>query len=420
MSKSLPTSRLSRLASLARVGVRSSAALLSGKDAVGGAEYAAEVLGNLRGLAAKIGQMGSYVDGLIPEGQAPAYEAALAKLRSSAKTSSFVDVTQVIESELHAPMDTLFASMDPEPVASASIGQVHRAVLPDGTVVAVKVQHTHIRKAIEADLSNAGILQTLAGLSLGSRYETDKVLELIRTRFREELDYALEAERQEAFFQLHAGDATVRIPKVYLNHSSASVLTTEFVTGLGFDEATQASEAQRRAWAETLWRFVFKGILLGKMFNADPHPGNYIFGPDGVVTFLDFGCVQTVSEQHQAHAIAAHRAASTGDDAGFRLAVAKLLGGKPGPLLDAAVGYTRHCFDPLFGSPYRLTRPWAANLVSKMKELAKVSKAAPAAEFFNPPNDMIFMNRLQFGFYSVLARLDVEVDYARVERDFLG
>jgi hypothetical protein len=97
-----------------------------------------------------------------------------------------------------------------------------------------------------------------------------------------------------------------------------------------------------------------------------------------------------------------------------------LIGARPGALEQAAYDYTRICFEPLFGSPYRITRDWAASLVSQMKDMGQLARTVPDDQFFNLPADMIFMNRLQFGFYSVLARLDVAADYASVERGFLG
>jgi hypothetical protein len=94
---------------------------------------------------------------------------------------------------------------------------------------------------------------------------------------------------------------------------------------------------------------------------------------------------------------------------------------KPGPLCDLAVSYTRRCFEPLFShAPFRFTKPFAASMVGGMSEMAMLARKVPQEQFFNMPAEMIFVNRLQFGFYSVLARLDVEVDYSAVEREFIG
>jgi predicted unusual protein kinase regulating ubiquinone biosynthesis (AarF/ABC1/UbiB family) len=163
---------------------------------------------------------------------------------------------------------------------------------------------------------------------------------------------------------------------------------------------------------------VFKGNLVGGMFNADPHPGNYFFHDGGAVTFLDFGCVQPIRGDHLAHARAVHRAAIDRDEAGFRRAAARLLDTRPGRLEQAALDYMRRTFEPLFVQPFRVTRPYAASLMAGMQELKSLAFRSRDEEVFAMPGEMVFMNRLQFGFYSVLARLDAEVDYAAVERGF--
>jgi len=413
------------MARLAALGLKTGAGAVLGRDDGGqaAAEQAAEVLGTLRGLAAKVGQMASYVDGLVPESKRDAFEASLKVLRAQAPRSSATAIRAVLENELGAPIDTLFASFDDVPIASASIGQVHRARLPDdvmgGIQVAVKVQHPGIRKAVESDLSNAGILEGLGGMMGGRRLNSKGHFEILKQRFREELDYALEAERLSAFAALHAGDPTIRIPHIVRERSAASVLTTQLVEGKTLDELSATSVDERRAYAETLWRFVFKGNLVGGMFNADPHPGNYVFQDDGKIAFLDYGCVQVIPEPRRPLARELHRAAVKRDEDEFAKRVSLLLDAKPGALEKLARDYSRLCFEPLFASPYRVTRTYAASLVDAMKSMAMATRKLPDHEVFSMPTEMLFMNRLQFGFYSVLARLDVEVDYARVESEFL-
>ena len=153
MEKKVPGGRLGRMARLAALGLKTGAGAILSRGDDGGkaaADRAADVLGTMRGLAAKFGQMASYVDGIVPEGQRDAFEASLKMLRSQAPRSNPAQIRSVIESELGAPIDRLFASFEDEPLASASIGQVHRARLPEdvmgGIEVAVKVQHPGIRK----------------------------------------------------------------------------------------------------------------------------------------------------------------------------------------------------------------------------------------------------------------------------------
>jgi predicted unusual protein kinase regulating ubiquinone biosynthesis (AarF/ABC1/UbiB family) len=419
----VPSGRLGRAARLGALAFSAGAGVVLNRTNEQAAAQAAKVLGNLRGLAAKVGQMASYVDGVVPEDKRDAFEASLAVLRSQAPRSSVDQIRMSVETELGAPMDQLFASWDDEPLASASIGQVHRARLHgdvmDGIEVAVKVQHPGIRKAVDSDLASAGILESMGAILGGRRFDTKGNLEVLRTRFREELDYELEAERLDAFTRIHAGDPTIRIPRLVAARSSASVLTTELVHGVSLEEALGEKEEARRAWAETLWRFVFKGNLVGGMFNADPHPGNYLFQADGRIAFLDYGCVQVIPEKRRPEARALHRAALERDEDEFARRVTRLLDAKPGELERLARAYSRLCFEPLFASPHRITRDYAGSLLGAMKSMALAARKLPDAEVFAMPSEMLFMNRLQFGFYSVLARLDVEVDYASVERAFL-
>jgi predicted unusual protein kinase regulating ubiquinone biosynthesis (AarF/ABC1/UbiB family) len=304
--RSLPTGRFGRLGRLVSVGARAGLDLLGSRDSQRSAERAAEVLGTLRGLAAKVGQMASYVDGVIPEQHRTAYETAMGALRSAAPRSPYPEIKQLIETELGTSIDELFHTFEELPVASASIGQVHRAssrALP-ATVqqqeVAVKVQHPGIVAALESDLANASILEQMMAIGGTRRFNSQGMLEMIRTRFREELDYRLEAERQRAFAKVHARRSDDSGSESARRLSSGRVLTSEFVRGASFEQAIAASESERRAWAETMWRFVFKGNIGGGMFNADPHPGNYLFSEGGVVTFLDYGCVQPIpADQHQ-------------------------------------------------------------------------------------------------------------------------
>jgi len=418
MEKRVPATRLGRMARLAALGVRTGAGMVLGRSDEAAADQAAAVLGNLRGLAAKLGQMASYVDGLVPESKRDTFEASLKVLRAQAPRSKPDEIRALVEEQLGAPIDRLFDEWDDAPIASASIGQVHRA-RHEGLEVAVKVQHPGVRKAIESDLSSASVLEGLGAMVGTRRFDSKIHLAVLKERFREELDYVLEAERLSAFARLHEGDPTIRIPRLVKERSAKSVLTTQMMYGASLEEIVTKPAETRRSYAETLWRYVFKGNLVGGMFNADPHPGNYLFQDDGSIAFLDYGCVQVIPQKRHEHARALHRAALVGDEKEFETCVSHLLDAKPGELERLARGYSRKCFEPLFGSPYRVTRAYAASLVEAMKAMAMSARKLPDDQVFTMPAEMLFMNRLQFGFYSVLARLDVEVDYARVERSFM-
>src|SRR5690606_20392940 len=184
------------------------------------------------------------------------------------------------------------------------------------------------------------------------------------------------------------------------------------------EQVRTMSDALRRSYAETLWRFVFKAYLLGGVFNADPHPGNYLFHPDGSVTFLDFGCVQPLGESQLLRARRVHHAALRRDQREFDQRIVELLGLRGGLYERESLDYTRRCFDPLFHSPFQVTRDYVTSLVQQIQELKKIMLSKDKSFVPLLPN-MVFMNRLLFGFYSVLARLEVAADYRAVECAFL-
>lgn len=415
----LPTGRLGRLARLARAGATGGVAMLRSKAADASADKAAKILGQLRGVATKVGQMASYVDGVVPPEHRDAFEASMAKLRAAAPQSSSAQVRQIVQEELGGPVEEHFAQWSDEPMASASIGQVHRALTHDGQAVAVKVQHHGIADAMEADLKNAGLFDVMARTMGMGKFEVGRLIDEARTRFREELDYELEAERQKAFAELHADEPRVVIPPVVDALSTRRVLTTALMEGRTFEQACDASEDERRAWCETLWHFVYGSIIVGGVFNADPHPGNYLMQDDGRVVFFDFGCVQGVEVERRALMVEAHLAANDRDFPRFDVAAARMLMVAPGVHESRVLDYMHFALAPIFEAPFRITREFAAEVVARFKAMAKEFAKLPADQFVAMPPGILFLNRLQFGFFSILARLDAEVDYAAVEAGFL-
>lgn len=410
--RSLPVGRLGRIARLAAAGARGALR----RDDVSARDLA-DTLGTLRGLAAKMGQMASYVDGIAPEGEG--WESAMGTLQAATAASPAAEIRRVVEEELGQPVDRLFLEWDDAPLASASIGQVHRARLADGSPVAVKVQHPGAAAAVENDLRNGALIERAVGMMVGGRIPSREAFEDISIRFREELDYRAEADYQERFRAIHHGDPKIRIPPVIRDRSARRVLTTAFAEGARFEVACAAPEAERRLWCRTLWRFVFKGTVTAGLFNADPHPGNYLFEDNGTVVFLDFGCVQDRTEPLRAADEVMHRAALARDEAAFAAGVRQLLGLAPGEQEQRVVRQLRRMFEPLFRGSFRIDRAYAADLLAHMREISRAALRSGQA-LTRLPRGTIMMNRLQFGFYSVLARLDADVDYAAVEREFLG
>lgn len=417
----LPTGRLKRLARLARTSATTGVAMLKQADDVATkVERTTEVLSNMRGMATKVGQMASYIDGVVPDQHRMVFEKSMQRLQSKAQTSAAEDIRAVVEEELDGAIEDFFEEWEDEPLASASIGQVHRARLPGGQRVAVKVQHPGIGKALEDDLDNGVVVKMAIDMMGMRRLEADRFHQEIKTRFLEELDYTLEAERQQLFADLHRDDALVHIPQVFESHTTGRVLTTELVEGKPFAVAIHTrDEHQRALWAETLWRFVYGSMVVGGKFNADPHPGNYLFHPDGRITFFDFGCVQDIPIERRRTVVRMHKAAAAHDWERARQAGREMLETRGGAYEERALAYLFKILEPVSDSPFRFTPEYVRLVVRMFKDNFKDFGKGEQGDGFVPlPDGMIFLNRLQFGFYSILARLNASVDYAAVEAGF--
>lgn len=419
----VPTGRVARLSRLARAGARGGLSIVVNSSAEKNAERTAELLGSLRGVAAKFGQMASYVDGMVPDEHREVFERSMRKLQDATPASSWESVVEVMTDELGDHPDQFFLHIDREPIASASIGQVHRATLFDGREVAVKVQHPGIDAALEGDLKSATVVESILSVFGTRKFNSHGMVDEIRDRFREELDYTLEARRQKLFARIHRDDPQIHVPEVIEELSSRRLLVSEFVEGDSFYDACERDEATRSAYCATLWRFVYRANLLGGMFNADPHPGNYLFGPDGRVTFLDFGCVQPIPEQRRLTTVRmhAHAGAGAGEIEPFLEAARELLGiTQPGLYQELADDYVLRTFTPLIDAPFRIDTAFANSIVRAFKQMVHELRATADDDGFTPlPEGMLFLNRLQFGFFSILGRLNAPCDYRAADRAYI-
>ncbi|MES2639665.1 MAG: AarF/ABC1/UbiB kinase family protein [Myxococcota bacterium] len=248
-------------------------------------------LGSLKGAAMKVGQaIAQVADGYgLPEEA----RAALGKLHDKAEPVPFAVVKRRIEAELAGGLDTLFSSFDPEPIGTASLGQAHGARLPDGTEVVVKVLHEGIDGSVHADLGALRAMLTAGRVLRRPKEEVDAIFQEIEERLGEELDYRREAENLKQFRAFFHNDANVTIPAVHDGWSTGRVLTMERLSGkpLPVFVATATPAAKQHAGV-TLGRAFMRMQYELRAIHADPHPGNYLFTPEGKVGILDFGCVR--------------------------------------------------------------------------------------------------------------------------------
>jgi len=265
-------------------------ARLEEQFAIRSAEDVAKVLGGMKGAIMKAGQMLSFIaDGLPPEAKA-----ALATLQADVPPMAPRLAEGVIRDELGADPHELFLDFELVPVAAASIGQVHRAVMPDGRLVAVKVQYPGVDKAIRSDLDNAEFLYGLFASFALKNMDVKPMVDELRARMGDELDYRLEAVCQKEFADRYRDHPFIHVPDVIPERSSRRVITSDWVDGMNWKDFLEvATPEQKHTAAEVLFRFAEGSIWHHRVFNGDPHPGNYRFHPEsGKVTFLDFGLVK--------------------------------------------------------------------------------------------------------------------------------
>jgi predicted unusual protein kinase regulating ubiquinone biosynthesis (AarF/ABC1/UbiB family) len=375
----------------------------------------AAALGEMKGALMKLGQMASYVDESMPEPM----RVALASLQQDAPPMSADLAAEVVRAELGRPPDTLFATWDPVPIAAASIGQVHRAITHDGRAVAVKVQYPGVDAAIKSDLEATDLLFRAVGLMFPG-LDPSAVVDELRARLTEELDYRIEHANQQLFADWFRGHPFIHVPEVIGELSTARVLTTELAAGARFEEvATTWSQDERDRAAETIFRFVFRGIYRIHAFNGDPHPGNYLFAPGGHVTFLDFGLVKrytpvevklfedlivTMCFEH--------------DAAAFRRLIEAAGVLVPGaPVSDAQVrDYFGHFYEfVLEDRAVTFDAEYASGTVRQMFDLS--GPQAAVAKVANVPSAFVVTQRINLGLHAVLAQLHATANWRRIAEE---
>jgi predicted unusual protein kinase regulating ubiquinone biosynthesis (AarF/ABC1/UbiB family) len=267
------------------------------------AERIVKDLGSLKGAAMKVGQaVAQLSDSLdLP----PDVRLVLGKLHDRVEPVPFTQVQARVEAELGGSLSDLFKRFDPEPVGTASLGQAHSACLPDGTEVIVKVLHTGIDSSVHADLSALKTMLVAGRFLRRPKEEIDAIFEEIEERLKEELDYQLEAQNLQEFRRYFINDpelsGEVRVPLAHLGWSTKTVLTMERLPGRPLTVfAASAPESSKQRAGITLAKAQLTMQYLHRAIHADPHPGNYLFTPDGKLGILDFGCVRRFDLQWMA------------------------------------------------------------------------------------------------------------------------
>lgn len=378
------------------------------------AEQVAAALGDMKGAMMKLGQMASYLDQGLPEH----VRTALAQLRQDAPPMHPQLAAGVIERELGHRPEEVFAEWDPVPIASASIGQVHRAITREGAAVAVKVQYPGVREAMTSDLANVGLV--FAGMGqLFPGFDHEPVVEELRARLAEELDYSLEAANQERFAEAYEGHPFIHVPRVLEAYSTSMVLTTELAEGARYDEVLTWPQEERDLAAETIYRFAFGSLYRLHVFNGDPHPGNYLFRPGGQVTFLDYGLVKHFTEAELRPFEDMIRAmVLEPDPAEFRriIEAVGLLAPGLGFSDDEIVDYFGHFYEfVLNDGDYEITSEYASETVRRYFDQTGPYRDIMRAA--NLPTSFVIIQRINLGLYAIFGELGARGNWRRLAEE---
>ncbi|MFE7613407.1 ABC1 kinase family protein [Streptomyces celluloflavus] len=380
------------------------------------AEQLFATLGQLKGGAMKFGQALSVFESALPEEIAGPYRAALTKLQEAAPPMPTSTVHSVLAERLGEDWRELFEEFEDKPSAAASIGQVHRAVWHDGRAVAVKVQYPGAGKALLSDLTQLSRFARLLG-PLIPGMDIKPLISELRDRVSEELDYALEAEAQQAHAEEFADDPDVLVPAVV--HQGDQVLVTEWMDGVPLSEViANGTEEQRNRAGQLLARFLFSGPARTGLLHADPHPGNFRLltghAPDGPAQewrlgVLDFGTVDRLPDGLPPTIGTSLRMALAGEaDAVYRHLceegfVKESIALEPEAVLD----YLLPIIEPAQVEEFTFTRGWMRHQATRIGDPR--SPAHQLGKQLNLPPSYLLIHRVTLSTIGVLCQLGATV-----------
>jgi predicted unusual protein kinase regulating ubiquinone biosynthesis (AarF/ABC1/UbiB family) len=423
MTSGIDRSRLRRAVSLSKLGAK--LALKQGRRLVARdesevhrevARLLVKELGALKGLPMKVGQLLSYMNGAVPDEYREVYQSILGELRTTSTPVAPGAWRGVFAEELGEQPEAMLEEFDPTPMATASIGQVHRAV-HHGQPVCVKIQYPGIAEAIRSDLANVEALVAVLRRVM-PRVDTRQMIDDFRVRLAEECDYEQEADYQRRFAAIYRDDPDIVVPAVVGELSTKRVLTTRFVTGLSLaDFVASASRTERDRAGLALFRFAFGTLIEHGLFHADPHPGNLLFRADGGsrVAVLDYGCVQPIDGAARRDIAELLRAAIEHRDLEGPMRAALGITSMDRATRDAAVAIVERVLQPIVApQPYRFTPEFATDISRSVID----AKAKLAARYVTRRGELVaerpgvmFIVRNLFGLATIWGELEAEGDF---------
>ena len=365
------------------------------------------VLGDLKGGALKAGQLLSTVDALLPQDPDDSWQHALTALQQDNPGMPFDELEQVLVADLGQDWRDMFTSFDHEPVAAASIGQVHRATWSDGRPVAVKIQYPGIAEAMMADVRALSIALRVTAVVARSIAMPPLVAEL-RARLAEELDYVREARHQAVFAAAYRADPDYAVPDVVF--ASDRVLVSDWLPGDTFAHVARHGSPEQRNRSGTLYqRFFLTSPTRVGLLHTDPHPGNFRLLADGRLGVMDFGSVMVCPG---------------GLPESFGGLIGAMLAGDPGAVerrlrrdgfvkrgvsidVQKLIDYLGPFTEPAKHEAFHYSRAWLRGQFARANDPRNPDFAV--ALKLNLPAEQLFTHRVWLGLVGVLSGLDATV-----------
>jgi len=417
-------SLLGRVGRYARVGtsVGGVAAKLAGQRYLGlsvdrdrNAADLKAALGGLKGPLMKAAQLIS----TIPDALPAEYSRELSQLQANAPAMGWSFVRRRMASELGPNWQSRFGSFEKEAAAAASLGQVHRATLSDGSPLACKLQYPDMASTLEADLNQLKMIFAI-GRRMDIAVRTDEVFKEIADRLREELDYRREALHAKLYAHMLRDEPTVHVPEIVEELSTGRLLTMRWLDGVPLLSWKERAQAERDRLALNMFHAWYKPFYFHGVIHGDPHLGNYSVRENGDVNLMDFGCVRVFPPSFVKGSIDLYRALLA-DDEEMAVEAYKLWGFKDvsREIIRALNRWAAFLYGPLMDDrPRQITeglagqygRETANNVFSEVRRLGGVTV----------PREFVFMDRAAIGLGSVFIHLRAEINWYQLFQTMIG
>ena len=386
-------------------------------DRAAHAEDLKTILGGLKGPLMKVAQFLSTVPDALPA----EYALELSQLQSNAPPMGWNFVRRRMASELGPNWQSKFASFDKEASAAASLGQVHRATLPDGTKVACKLQYPDMPSTVEADLRQLKLAMAVYH-RMDNAIHQDEIYKELRERLREELDYVREAAQMRLYGLMLKDQPTVHVPVPLPEYSTNRLLTMTWLEGrpLMHRLAEEPSQEERNKIAEALFHAWYVPFYRYGVIHGDPHLGNYQVRPDGSLNLLDFGAIRVFGARFVTGVIELFEAVRDHDDAKAHQAYqtwgfTDLTQEK----MDIMNMWARFLYEPL--TQDRVRNIQETNDPTFGREVAeKVHAGLKRTGGVMPPREFVLMDRSAIGLGSVFVRLKAELNWSRLFHELIA